>query len=93
MIGDRRERPWKKVRVVVEVTVPPASRIQEIHLKRLVEDALPKQFDLPVPLHANAFTAAVRVKGFLAFLPSYFRYEVHSKKMKKDYANDPNKGL
>ena len=64
MMNDLRKKPWRKVRVVVEVTVPPTNRTQEKHLVAAVRDWLPDSLALPVPLHANHHRAAVRVKGF-----------------------------
>lgn len=38
---DRRKRPWKKLRVIVEVSVPPTSRLSESHLSRALLAELP----------------------------------------------------
>lgn len=72
---DKRERPWKKLRVVVEVTVPPTSRATEKSLKYAVEEALPRTFKLPRPIHDNAYEAVVRVKGLTSFWPMFLRKE------------------
>ena len=74
-MDDRRERPWKKLRVVVEVSVPPHSRADEKDLKHLVEEALPRMFKLPRPIHANTYEAVVRVKAFKPFWPVFLRKE------------------
>lgn len=73
--SDRRERPWRKLRVIVEVTVPPNSRAREKDLKYMVEEALPHSFKLPRPIHNDARDAAVRVKGFGSFWPVFLRKE------------------
>jgi hypothetical protein len=90
---DRRKRPWKKLRVVVEVSIPPTSRALEKDLKFLVEDALPKVLGLPRPMHNNAIEAVVRVKGFLSFLPVYLRQERDKSKRKDKSNDDPYNGL
>lgn len=72
---DRRERPWKKLRVIVEVTVPPTSRATEKDLKWHVEENLPDYIELKRPLHANAFRSKVRVKAFTSFWPVFLRLE------------------
>lgn len=73
--SDRRERPWRKLRVIVEVTVPPNSRASEKDLKYAVEQCLPHTFKLPRPIHANFYEAAVRIKAFAAFWPVFLRKE------------------
>ena len=74
-MSDRRERPWKKLRVIVEVTVPPNSRATENDLKYMVSEALPKGFNLPRPMHRDAVDSAIRVKAFKAFWPVFLRKE------------------
>ncbi len=61
---NRRTRPWRKLAVVVEVTVPPTNRSLEKHLAAQVRDWLPDHLCLPVSLVANHHKAAVRVKAF-----------------------------
>lgn len=72
---DRRERPWRKLRVVVEVTVPPNSRADERDLAYMVNDALPATFALPRPVHNDARECAVRTKTFSSFWPAFLRRE------------------
>lgn len=61
---DNRKKPWRKLRAVVEVTVPPTLRADEKDLVYLVETNLPKQLALARPLHANARLCSVRVRAF-----------------------------
>lgn len=72
---DLRSRPWKKLRVVVEVTVPPTSRATEKDLQHEVVRALPATMRLPRPIHDNAYEATVRVKAFTPFWPMFLRAE------------------
>jgi hypothetical protein len=81
---DRRERPWRKLRVVVEVSVPPTSRATEKDLLYHVEQAMPKTLPLRRACHANAQQAAVRLKGFTAFWPWFLRKEKGLTIRKKD---------
>lgn len=74
-VSDRRERPWKKLRVIVEVTVPPTCRAQEKDLIYEIERQLPDTVMLPRPIHANAFEAVLRFKSFTAFWPMFLRKE------------------
>lgn len=76
---DKRSRPWRKLRAVVEVTVPPTSRATEADLVWHIEHHMPDQIMLRRPAHANAFASAVRVKQFIKFLPAYLLQE-HRKK-------------
>lgn len=89
---DRRERPWKKLRVIVEVTVPPNSRATERDLAFLVGEQMPRTFKLRRPTHANAHEAVVRVKSFTSFLPAFLRKEKGLSTGRKK-SNDPNNGL
>lgn len=73
--SDRRERPWRKLRVIVEVTVPPNSRAREKDLQYMVHEALPNAFRLPRPIHNDAREAVVRVKSFTSFWPMFLRKE------------------
>lgn len=73
--SDRRERPWKKLRVIVEVTVPPNCRAQEKDLIYEIERQLPKTVHLPRPIHANAHEANLRFKSFTSFWPMFLRKE------------------
>lgn len=73
--SDRRERPWKKLRVIVEVTVPPSCRAQEKDLIYEIERQLPKTVVLPRPIHANGYEAPLRFKSFMAFWPMFLRIE------------------
>jgi hypothetical protein len=72
---DRRERPWKKLRVIVEVTVPPNSRATEKDLMYFVSENLPRTAKLPRPIHANFYEAVVRFKSFASFWPAFLRKE------------------
>ena len=92
---DRRERPWRKLRVVVEVTVPPNSRAREKDLLHEIEQALPRTVKLPRPIHDNAYEAVVRLKSFTPFWPMFLRKE---KGLKSNFGNrrkddDENHGL
>jgi len=68
---DLRKRPWKVLRVVVEVTVPNTSRADEGDLAYLVESGLSRTLKLPRPIHDNAHEAVVRVKQFNKFWPMF----------------------
>jgi len=74
-MGDRRSRPWKKLRVVVEVSVPPHSRATEKDLQYHVMENMPRTVKLKRALHANAHEATVRVKAFGPFWPMFLRVE------------------
>lgn len=96
LLPDRRERPWRKLRVVVEVTVPPTSRASERDLVYAVNEALPRTFKLPRPIHSNFYEAVVRVKSFASFWPMFLRIERGLKtnfKRKKDTTSDEYRGL
>lgn len=67
---DRRERPWKRLRVVVEVTVPPTSRATEKDLMHELRENLPATVTLPRPIHDNAYTAPLRFKTLGSWLPA-----------------------
>lgn len=75
MVSDRRERPWKKLRVIVEVTVPPNCRAQEKDLAHEIEQQIARTVRLPRPIHANAYEAVVRLKSFTSFWPAFLRKE------------------
>ena len=70
-MNDRRERPWRKLRVVVEVTVPPTSRASEKDLLYVVRDAMPHSIKLPRPMHKDFQESVVRLKTFNAFWPAF----------------------
>lgn len=72
---DRRERPWRKLRIVVEVTVPPNSRAREKDLIHEIEQQIARTVKLPRPIHRDAYEAVVRLKSFTSFLPAYLRKE------------------
>jgi len=63
------QRPWKKLRVVVEVTVPPASRATEKDLKYRLEQELPRCMALPRLDHPQAVFPNLRFKTWAAFFP------------------------
>lgn len=67
MIPDRRNRPWRRLRVVVEVTVPPTSRATEKDLRYAIEGALPREVALPRPEHRDAHVAPLRLKLWAPF--------------------------
>lgn len=94
-VSDRRERPWKKLRVIVEVTVPPHSRAQEKDLIHEIEQQIAKTVKLPRPIHANAFEAVVRLKSFTSFWPMFLRKErgLSIGKKKEPKRNDEYNGL
>lgn len=79
-MSDHRTRPWKKHRVVVEVTVPPTSRVREKDLIYAVETALGHTVDLPRPGRPDTVSPAVRVKSFIKFLPAYLLMEKRKKR-------------
>lgn len=68
-MADRRNRPWKKLRVVVEVTVPPTNRATEKTLKHYLEDALDRSVMLPNRHHKDAYEAPIRVKMWSRVFP------------------------
>lgn len=72
---DRRERPWKKLRIVVEVTIPPNCRAQEKDLLYEIERQIAKTVKLPRPIHNNAHEAVVRLKSFKSFWPMFLKLE------------------
>jgi hypothetical protein len=93
-ISDMRKRPWKVLRVVVEVSVPPTSRATEGDLAFHVEEAIPKSLPLRRACHADAIHAAVRIKRFKSFWPAFLRKEKGlSIGRKKEKSHDPNNGL
>lgn len=74
-MDDYRKLPWRKLRVVVEVTVPPRNRTRERDLLYAVHSLLPDHFLLPRASHADAHRFAVRVKSFSSFWPAFLRLE------------------
>jgi len=95
MTDDRRERPWRKLRVIVEVTVPPTSRARERDLVHFVAEHIPHLARLPRPIHDNAHEAAVRIKSFTSFWPAFLRLEkgLRTNFRKKEKRDDPYNGL
>lgn len=95
MTDDRRTRPWRKLRVIVEVTVPPNSRARERDLVYMVHSSVPETFKLPRPIHADARECAVRVKTFSSFWPAFLRIErgLNPNTFKKVKVKDDNNGL
>lgn len=90
---DMRERPWKALRVVVEVKVPPTCRATEKDLAYLVEQAVGRSVKLPRPIHANAYEARVRVKALTKFLPPFLRNTKGLNVGRKEYEDDEYNGL
>lgn len=90
---DMRERPWKKLRVIVEVTVPPTSRATEKDLVYVIEQQLARTVKLPRPIHANAYKAVVRLKSFTSFLPAFLRQQKGLTTGRKESKNDEYNGL
>lgn len=73
---DRRERPWRKLRVVVEVTVPPNNRAREKDLIHEIEQTLAcSTVKLPRPLSADFYEAKLHLKSFTSFWPWFLRKE------------------
>ncbi len=72
---DLRERPWRKLRVVVEVTVPPTSKATEGDLIYLLQQQMTHTVALPRPAHPKAYIAVLRYKAFRSFLPAFLRSE------------------
>lgn len=90
---DRRKRPWQKLRVIVEVTVPPHSKVRERDLLHAVAENLPKDLTrLPRPINSEGFVPSFRVKAFSRFWPAFLRIErglsINTKPKK-----DPYQGL
>lgn len=75
-MDDRRTRPWKKLRVVVEVTVPPTNRATEADLAKAVQAELGYNVELPGNLRSNPYIGVFRVKMFTAFWPVFKRIEL-----------------
>lgn len=75
MIPDHRKRPWRKLRVVVEVTVPPTSRATEKDLEYYIQQHMPYDLGLPREEHPSAYRAVVRTKKFTSFWPVFLRLE------------------
>lgn len=92
MQQDRRERPWKKLRVIVEVTVPPTCRAQEKDLIHEIEQQIARTVKLPRPIHANAHEAVVRLKSFTSFWPMFLRKE-RGLSIGRKKNHDPHNGL
>lgn len=84
MVDDRRERPWRKLRVVVEVTVPPTSRATEKDLLYHVVENMPHTVKLKRLIHDDAYEAVVRVKSFTSFWPMFLRKERGLTNFKKE---------
>lgn len=86
---DLRTRPWRKLRVVVEVSVPPTSRATEKDLRYAVDQCLPDTLILPRPEHNDAKDAAVRLKCFSPFWPMFLMGErgINPKKVRKKNAS------
>lgn len=72
---DRRERPWKKLRVVVEVTVPPTNRSTEKDLMYQISQSLSHSLSMPRMGYPGSYPAVVRLKTFTAFYPAFRRAE------------------
>lgn len=68
---DRRERSWRKLRVVVEVTVPPTNRATEKDLMQQMQDWGPDTLSFPRSAVHGAYIANVRYKTFGRFVPAY----------------------
>lgn len=94
-MNDRRERPWKKLRVIVEVTVPPHSRAREKDLIYHVVEKMPRTVKFKRPIHTDAYEAVVRVKSFTSFWPMFLRKEkgLSNFKKKEPKHNDEYNGL
>jgi len=93
---DKRERPWKKLRVIVEVTVPPHSRATEQDLLYHVEQVMPDVVRLHQENHDHAQDAADRLKCLTAFWAWFLRKErrLSIKKIRKERKdNDQFNGL
>ena len=73
------DRPWRTIRVVVEVKVPPNNRSTERDLEYHVTNALEKAYDGLLPMarivHLNHYLAVARVKLFTPFWPMFLRKE------------------
>lgn len=68
---DRRERPWKVLRVIVEVKVPPTSRATEKDLIHQIEHNMPRNIALPRDSHRDAHVAPIRVKAWGKWWPVF----------------------
>lgn len=66
---DHRNRPWKKLRVVVEVTVPPTSRATEKDLSYMLKESLPRALALPRDKRPDTHISNLRFKTWGAFFP------------------------
>ena len=85
---DRRLRPWRKLRVVVEVTVPPTNRSTEKDLMYQVREAMAYAVPMPRQGHHDQYEAVVRLKTFNSFWPAFRRAQAGVvnvvRKMKRD---------
>lgn len=90
---DRRERPWRKLRVIVEVTVPPNNRSTEKDLVYHVVENMPLTVPMARKLHRDHYEARVRVKSFANFWPAFLRLERGLKVNFRKKADDQYKGL
>lgn len=79
----RRERPWRKLRVVVEVTVPPNNRATERDLQFAISEQLSHTVKLRRPMHQDNYEAPIRFKLFKSFWPAFLRSEKGSGNLKR----------
>lgn len=68
---DRREAPWKVLRVVVEAKVPPTSRATEKDLIYHLETIMPETVHLRRSIHADARPARLRFKAWGKWWPVF----------------------
>ena len=68
-MSDLRKRPWKTLRVVVEVKVPPTNSSTEKDLRYLLQERLPESLALPRFEHPRADYGKLRFKLWSRFFP------------------------
>jgi hypothetical protein len=65
--------PWKVLRVVIEVRVPPKTPATEKDLIARVRELLPDYLLLPYATHPRRQRGALRFKSFASFWPAHAR--------------------
>jgi hypothetical protein len=63
--------PWKVLRVVVEVKVPPTSRATEKDLMFQITENMPRNIALPRDHSKDAHVAPIRVKSWRSWWPVF----------------------
>lgn len=67
--------PWRVLRVVVEVRVPPKTPADEKDLLNALREFLPRSVLLPRPQHPRRQEGVIRTKSFASFWPAHARMQ------------------